>query len=516
CQEKGGNLKSQCGHASYDCVPYFQCVDGVINTDGRGLIDVRILPQGVCSHPEYPDVPGVCCLIPGAPPTPPPVDACPAYLECVDYSLCSSNDQIITDGSGLIDRRTGHTSCRLPSGIGGICCAPPTPYIDTCPGKSVCKPKLECLGQALDAKNSFVDFLKASTALWTECSFGGERGICCIPPPPKVIDLCPGESVCVQPNECKGTALNDLEKFVDYSSQGSWTYCSAFDQGVCCINPYIKPDLEPASECGVRHYQIDKRITGKIDASFGEFPWQGIIFYQNYTFNCGASLVSNKHAITGAHCIHKLLASDIRLRFGEWQVNSFDEPLPYIDRNVYAIHIHPKFNSKNLHNDIAVIELLEPIDYQYHINSICIPSYGQIIDPYTLCVTTGWGKDSFHGSFQHILKKIEVPFIDHDTCQTYLRKTRLGKYFKLDESFVCAGGEENKDACYGDGGGPLACKSGSNYYLTGITSWGIGCGTKNIPGVYADVQSFSKWIEDIVRKPGSVKQVQEPNQKPGY
>lgn len=37
-------LPSSCGHASYDCVPYFQCVDGVINTDGSGLIDVRTRP----------------------------------------------------------------------------------------------------------------------------------------------------------------------------------------------------------------------------------------------------------------------------------------------------------------------------------------------------------------------------------------------------------------------------------------------------------------------------------------
>ena len=51
------------------------------------------------------------------------------------------------------------------------------------------------------------------------------------------------------------------------------------------------------------------------------------------------------------------------------------------------------------------------------------------------------------GRFSTILKKVRLPMVSNDQCQANLRKTRLGNFFRLHESFVCAGGEEGIDSC---------------------------------------------------------------------
>ncbi|KAF6199782.1 hypothetical protein GE061_006080 [Apolygus lucorum] len=107
-------------------------------------------------------------------------------------------------------------------------------------------------------------------------------------------------------------------------------------------------------------------------------------------------------------------------------------------------------------------------------------------------------------AFQLGMKYIELPTVPKDECESRLQDTRLGPYFNLHESVMCAGGIEGKDACQGDGGSPLICPIKGvpfRYQQVGIVAAGIGCGTA-VPALYADVAYLRPWINQQVTQLG--------------
>nr|XP_036672012.1 uncharacterized protein LOC108011308 isoform X1 [Drosophila suzukii] len=280
---------------------------------------------------------------------------------------------------------------------------------------------------------------------------------------------------------------------------------------VCCRRP-LRPQAPPQQfgRCGVRNAA---GITGRIknpvyvdgDSEFGEYPWHVAILKKDpkeSIYACGGTLIDAQHIISAAHCIKSQNGFDLRVRLGEWDVNHDVEFFPYIERDVVSVHIHPEYYAGTLDNDLAVLKLDQPVDFTKnpHISPACLPDkYSDFTG--ARCWTTGWGKDAFgeHGKYQNILKEVDVPILSHQQCEQQLRNTRLGYSYKLNPGFVCAGGEEGKDACKGDGGGPLVCDRNGAMHVVGVVSWGIGCGQVNVPGVYVKVSAYLPWIQQITQ-----------------
>lgn len=267
--------------------------------------------------------------------------------------------------------------------------------------------------------------------------------------------------------------------------------------------------IPPKEEgCGYRNPEgVGFKISGARDheSEFGEFPWMVALIKQSYglykeNFQCGASVIHPKVVLTAAHCVKNEKIKDLRARAGEWDTQTIAEIIPYQDREIDGIVIHKHYSSEEgLVNDIALLFLKTPFELAENVNPICLPPKHLKFD-YSKCFATGWGKESFakEGRYSAILKKVELPVVPNDECERIMKSTRLGKYFELDESFMCAGGELGIDTCKGDGGSPLFCpiKGHSNrYYQAGIVAWGIGCNGP-IPGVYASVAYLRPWIDE--------------------
>lgn len=73
-------------------------------------------------------------------------------------------------------------------------------------------------------------------------------------------------------------------------------------------------------------------------------------------------------------------------------------------------------------NDIAIIELHEPLEITNKIRPLCLPAAESWINPAkpgTVCVAAGWGATSQKkGEFPNLLQEVDIKLISRQVCQS--------------------------------------------------------------------------------------------------
>ncbi|XP_068733580.1 uncharacterized protein [Montipora capricornis] len=254
--------------------------------------------------------------------------------------------------------------------------------------------------------------------------------------------------------------------------------------------------------CGIKqvHISWSPLIVGGVDAKAGEWPWQVQLGYfdndESFPHICGGAILGRYWIVTAAHCVKsrfKLrMAANFNVTVGELQrgiTEGNEQNIP-----VEKIILHPKFNTTNLQNDIALMKLKRPISFNSYVSSICIPDVD--FPTGAVCYVTGWGKLGSIGSLSKILQEATIPLLPHGYCKLYYQHKGINH---VTADMRCAGTlGQSQGTCQADSGGPLACERDGRWYLLGITSWADGgCMDEGDPGVFANTFYLRNWIKEI-------------------
>ena len=238
--------------------------------------------------------------------------------------------------------------------------------------------------------------------------------------------------------------------------------------------------------------ETSQEIVGGTSTQITSVPWQVSLQAGNGAHFCGGAIVSPTWIVTAAHCLEG--GAPARVVAG---ISRLSQSATGQIRTVKRVLLAPGYADPTAGKDAALIELATPLTLDGTTTKAIRPVIGTtpaaVTAPGVMTTVSGWGA-TVEGAqtLPDQLQSVQVPVVALATANAAYQMTLT------DDQLAAGLATGGKDSCQGDSGGPLIVMNGAEPMLAGIVSWGEGCARANLPGLYARVASFARWMDGYV------------------
>ncbi|XP_074104108.1 uncharacterized protein LOC141530725 isoform X2 [Cotesia typhae] len=253
----------------------------------------------------------------------------------------------------------------------------------------------------------------------------------------------------------------------------------------CPSKQFVKVSCQEFSCGSLDNEGPTARLVGGTPA--GEGQWSSVALLKEIKSGtaCTASVLGPMHALASYSCIHKHRQSN------SWEIYTGRD----LQKSTQVKNIIPypqvKYNQFLYNDDIALIQLDEPLVFSRNVSAVCLPN--QQFQPRALCVTAGWGFP-LNGEINLKLKFLPIPIYNSEECNATSHYAGF-----ITKSNICAGFTgADKGTCYNDEGAPLMCASETGRWeLQGLLSHHSRC-SRDHPAIYSSLSPAISWLQHSI------------------